>query len=149
LLGFRATYKGAFQKITHAIRIAQLEGMHTQLPEEVLGVATVARCRNLWWSLYIIDHHFSPSLGLPITTRDRDITALTNTGKNLDSGNRDLIFDLQIRLTRMLSSIMSCKSCVPPQFYCQISHHQSRLWIRKNPAWSLSGDNTQHLRDYG
>lgn len=83
-----------------------MEGMHTQLPEEVLGAETVARCRNLWWTLYIMDRHFSSSLGLPMTTKDSDITTLVNTG---NSDPRDLTFSLQVRLTRMLSFIIDGK----------------------------------------
>ena len=90
----------------HAIRIAQLEGLHTQLPEEVLGAETVARCRNLWWTLYIMDQHFSSSIGLPMTTKDSDITALANATSS-DPG--DITFSLQVRLTRMLSLILDGK----------------------------------------
>ncbi|GLA71007.1 hypothetical protein AtubIFM55763_001287 [Aspergillus tubingensis] len=36
---------------SQAIRIAQLEGLHTELPEQELGAAAVDRCRNLWWTL--------------------------------------------------------------------------------------------------
>lgn len=53
-------------EVAQAIRIAQLEGLHTQLPEEALGSDTVARCRKLWWTLYIMDRHFSCSLGVPM-----------------------------------------------------------------------------------
>ncbi|KIL87955.1 hypothetical protein FAVG1_08837 [Fusarium avenaceum] len=33
-----------------AIRIAQLEGLHTQLPDSELGSETVTSCRDLWWT---------------------------------------------------------------------------------------------------
>ncbi|KAH8691419.1 fungal-specific transcription factor domain-containing protein [Talaromyces proteolyticus] len=91
--------EAAHVHVGHAIRIAQMEGMHTQLPEEVLGPATVARCRNLWWSLYIMDRHFSPSLGLPMTTKDSDITTLINPP---NSSPRDLTFSLQTQLGTFL-----------------------------------------------
>lgn len=81
--------------------------MHTQLPEEVLGAMTVARCRNLWWSLYIMDRHFSPSLGLPMTTKDSEITTLISSPS---SSPRDLAFSLQVRITRMHSFIIGSKS---------------------------------------
>ncbi|KAJ5439990.1 uncharacterized protein N7458_010988 [Penicillium daleae] len=96
--------EAAHVHVGHAIRIAQLEGMHTQLPEEVLGAATVARCRNLWWSLYTMDRHFSPSLGLPMTTKDSEITTLISSPS---SSPQDLAFSLQVRITRMHSFIIS------------------------------------------
>lgn len=84
-----------------------MEGMHTQLPEDVLGSATVVRCQNIWWSLYIMDRHFSPSLGLPMTTQDSDISTLISPQI---SEPRDVTFSLQVRITRMLSFIISGKS---------------------------------------
>ncbi|KAJ5585102.1 fungal-specific transcription factor domain-containing protein [Penicillium hispanicum] len=95
--------EAAHLHVGHAIRIAQMEGMHTQLPEGVLGPATVARCRSLWWSLYTMDRHFSPSVGLPMTTNDSDITTLINPPS---PSPKDLAFNLQIRITRMLSFII-------------------------------------------
>lgn len=95
-------------QVGHAIRIAQMEGLHTQLPEEDLGAATVARCRNLWWTLYIMDRHVSSSLGLPMT-RDSDITTLVNAPS---LNHQDLTFSLQVRLSRMLSFIIGGKILV-------------------------------------
>ncbi|QMW35971.1 hypothetical protein G4B84_011500 [Aspergillus flavus NRRL3357] len=60
--------------VRQAIQIAQFEGLHTHLPEEQLGAATVSRCRDLWWTLYILDRHFSYSVGLPMMTQDSDIS---------------------------------------------------------------------------
>ncbi|CAG7935882.1 unnamed protein product [Penicillium salamii] len=96
--------EAAHLHLGHAIRIAQMEGMHTQLPEDALGAVTVARCQNIWWSLYTMDRQFSPSVGLPMTTKDNDITTLISLPT---SRPRDLTFNLQVRLTRMLSFIIS------------------------------------------
>ncbi|KAL4884849.1 hypothetical protein BJY04DRAFT_214731 [Aspergillus karnatakaensis] len=62
--------------VGHAIRIAQMDGMHTQLPEDELGAATVTRCRNLWWTLYVLDRHVSSSVGASMTPQDNEITTL-------------------------------------------------------------------------
>ncbi|KAK2761328.1 hypothetical protein FQN54_001850 [Arachnomyces sp. PD_36] len=91
--------------VGHAIRIAQLEGLHTQLPEEELGEATVTRCRNLWWTLYIMDRHFSSSLGLPMTTQDSDITTLIDPPSTCSQ--RDATASLEVRLSHLLSSILT------------------------------------------
>ncbi|KAL5362581.1 Zn(II)2Cys6 transcription factor [Aspergillus floccosus] len=91
--------------VAQAIRIAQLEGLHTQLPESELGSATVARCRNLWWTLYIMDRHFSSSLGLPMTTHDSDIT--TSFDSPTTCSQRDATLAIQVRLSHLLSSIIT------------------------------------------
>jgi hypothetical protein len=91
--------------------------MHTQLPEEVLGAATVARCRNLWWSLYTMDRHFSPSLGLPMTTKDSEITTLISSSSS-NPDPKDLAFSLQVRITRMHSFIIGSKFCFAISLVC-------------------------------
>ncbi|EFY88563.1 C6 transcription factor [Metarhizium acridum CQMa 102] len=65
-------------QLSNAIRIAQMEGLHTQLPQEELGAEKVTYCRDLWWTLYIMDRHFSSSLGLPMSVQDGDITTPVN-----------------------------------------------------------------------
>ncbi|RAH71354.1 Zn(II)2Cys6 transcription factor [Aspergillus aculeatinus CBS 121060] len=88
-----------------AIRIAQLEGLHTQLPEEEIGLQTVERCRNLWWTLYIMDRHFSCSLGIPMLTRDSDITTVLDSPSACSQ--RDTTLCLQVRLSHLLSFILT------------------------------------------
>ncbi|KAF7621143.1 hypothetical protein AFLA_011453 [Aspergillus flavus NRRL3357] len=91
--------------VGQAIRIAQLEGLHTELPEEELGISTVTRCRNLWWTLYIMDRHLSSSLGLPMTTQDSDITTLIDPPSTCSE--RDVTLSLQVTLSHLLSSILT------------------------------------------
>ncbi|BCR89890.1 Zn(II)2Cys6 transcription factor [Aspergillus chevalieri] len=87
--------------VGQAIRIAQLGGLHTQLPEQELGSRTLTRCRNLWWTLYIMDRHFSSSVGIPMTTHDCDITTL------VDPSQQDTALNLQVKLSQMLSTILA------------------------------------------
>lgn len=109
--------EAAHVQVGHAVRIAHMEGLHTQLPEQELGTATVTRCRNLWWSLYTMDRHVSSSLGLPMTTKDSDISTLINTPS---MGFHDITFSLQVRLSQMLSFILSSECAFAPML-CTIS----------------------------
>lgn len=102
---------GFWEQVSQAIRIAQMEGLHTQLPEEQLGAETVRRCRNLWWTLYIMDRHFSSSLGIPITTQDSDITALPEIPRV--GLQQDPTLALQVQLWHLLSKIVASKSSPP------------------------------------
>lgn len=93
-------------QLGHAIRIAQLEGLHTPLPEKELGALMVKRCRNLWWTLYIMDRQFSTSLGLPMSIQDSGITThLSVPGEN---SQEDTAVVLQVKLSQLLSHILSC-----------------------------------------
>ncbi|CAG8273724.1 unnamed protein product [Penicillium salamii] len=95
--------EGAHSHIGQAIRLAQIEGLHTQLPENELGTLTVTRCRNIWWTLYIIDRQISSALGLPMTVQDFDISALVDVP---GTGTHNLTLGLQVRLSQMMSSIL-------------------------------------------
>ncbi|KAI5925663.1 fungal-specific transcription factor domain-containing protein [Camillea tinctor] len=87
------------------IRIVQLEGLHTQLPEKELGTETTTHCRDLWWTLYIMDRHFSSALGLPMSVQDSDITTPVNP-PNVGSGG-DSSRSLQVNLSHLLSIILT------------------------------------------
>ncbi|KAL3490254.1 hypothetical protein BJX62DRAFT_252068 [Aspergillus germanicus] len=91
--------------IGHAIRIAEMDGMHTQLPEDELGAETVSRCRNLWWTLYVLDQHFSTSVGASMTPKDSDITTLLDPPGTSSQG--DATLGLLVRLSHLLSYILS------------------------------------------
>ncbi|RJE23739.1 hypothetical protein PHISCL_03932 [Aspergillus sclerotialis] len=83
--------------ITQAIRIAQPDGLHTDLPEHELGLDTVTRCRNLWWTLYVMDRHVSSSLGLPMIVQDSDITTVLNPARA--GSRRDATLILHVKLS--------------------------------------------------
>lgn len=93
-----------YEQIDQAIRLAQLEGLHTQLPEDELGHATVTRCRNIWWTLYIIDRQISAALGIPMTVQDFDISTLVNMPGETA---QNTTLSLQVRLSQMMSSVLS------------------------------------------
>ncbi|KAK1484272.1 hypothetical protein CCUS01_03984 [Colletotrichum cuscutae] len=117
--------------IAQAIRIAQLEGLHTQLPEDALGTQVVARCRNLWWTLYIMDRHFSCSVGVPMNTQDADITTVLDPPSICSQ--RDATLGLQVKLSRLLSSIITSQSHLFPQRFVLIFGFEAIYRSEKTP----------------
>ncbi|KAK2609151.1 hypothetical protein QQS21_002233 [Conoideocrella luteorostrata] len=91
--------------VGQAIRIAHMEGLHTELPEDELGQETVARCRQLWWTLYIMDRHFSSSLGVPMSTQDSEIETPLDPPNT--SSQQDSSLSMQVKLSRLLSFILT------------------------------------------
>lgn len=88
-----------------------MEGLHTQLPEEQLGKDTVDQCRNLWWTLYILDRRFSSGLGIPVIVHDNDIATLPTP---LTSATQeDATLCLQVKLWQIMSHILSSTFCGP------------------------------------
>ena len=101
------------------MRIAQLEGMHTRLPEEELGSDTVMRCRILWWNLYNLDRYISTSLGSPMLVSNSDVTTLVN--KSYTDNTENTTLGLQVKLSHLLSVIASSKFKA-----CATSRHPSK-----------------------
>ncbi|KAE8376622.1 hypothetical protein BDV26DRAFT_293960 [Aspergillus bertholletiae] len=60
----------AHNYIGQAARIAQAQGMHTNMSVEHLGDAIVQRCRRIWWTIYILDRQMTSLMGLPQSIRD-------------------------------------------------------------------------------
>lgn len=60
--------------IGQAMRIALIQGMHTDMPVTNLGDAVVQRCRKIWWTIFILDRHMTSLMGLPQSVRDEDIS---------------------------------------------------------------------------
>ncbi|KAJ6442455.1 C6 transcription factor [Purpureocillium lavendulum] len=61
--------------------------------------------RDLWWTLYIMDRHFSSSVGLPMSVQDSDITTPVNPpglGTAVDSAR-----SLQANLSHLMSVILT------------------------------------------
>lgn len=138
-------------QIGQAIRIAQLEGLHTQLPEEELDAGIVSRCRNLWWTLYIMDRHFSSSLGLPMTTQDSDITTLIDPPNTCSQ--RDATVSLEVRLSHLLSVILTSELKPELPFWCglylTVYFNNSYIQNRKNPVGHLFREDEVHIAHLG
>lgn len=100
--------RSAFLKLTseqigQAMRIALVQGMHTDMPVVDLGESVVQRCRKIWWTVYILDRQMTSLMGLPQSVRDDDVSCqLPNFG---GSAQRAAGLGMQIKLARIYSEI--------------------------------------------
>lgn len=89
-----------------------------------------------------MDRHFSSSVGLPITTRDCDITTLINPPSTCSQ--QDAILNLQVKLSQLLSSILTCKLA-----YTNLSdvyaYLGSYLQNRRDTTGNVSGADKIHF----
>lgn len=88
--------------------MAQMEGLHTGLPESEIGPNVAKRSRDLWGSLWIIDRHISTATGLPLTTSDSG--ALPWTATETSDILEDVILRLQAKLSNLMWVILCSKS---------------------------------------
>ena len=60
-------------KIGQALRLALGYGMHTDMPDHILGHSTVERSRRIWWTVYTLNQETSSFLGSPQCMAEDDI----------------------------------------------------------------------------
>ncbi|KAF3046110.1 hypothetical protein E8E12_011155 [Didymella heteroderae] len=91
--------------IGQAMRIALIQGMHTDMPVMNLGEAVVQRCRKIWWTIFILDRHMTALMGLPQSIRDEDVSCqLPNYSS---SPQRAAALNIQIKLAEVHTDIAS------------------------------------------
>ncbi|CAG9998268.1 unnamed protein product [Clonostachys byssicola] len=95
----------AFLYIGQALRLATVEGIHREIPEEAFGAELSQRCKRLWWVLYVLDRRFSSLLGAPSSIRDDDV-GMTLPWESNDT-SMGAALSLSIQLSRVLATIMS------------------------------------------
>lgn len=91
-------------QIGQALRIALTYGLHRERPAESSQGPFAARCRDVWWTIYILDRNFSSSMGVPTSIQDQDITAsLPSLGS---SSRREAAMRYQVKLSRILAQVV-------------------------------------------
>lgn len=85
--------------IGQAMRIALIQGMHTDMPVTNLGGAVVQRCRKIWWTIFILDRHMTSLMGLPQSVRDEDISCKLPDYQG--SPQKVAALNMQIKLARV------------------------------------------------
>ena len=89
--------------IGQAMRIALIQGMHTDMPVTNLGEAVVQRCRKIWWTIFILDRHMTSLMGLPQSVRDEDISCKLPDYQS--SPQKVAALNMQIKLARVHADI--------------------------------------------
>jgi proline utilization trans-activator len=91
--------------IGQAMRIALIQGMHTDMPVMNLGEAVVQRCRKIWWTIFILDRHMTALMGLPQSIRDEDVSCQLPDYSS--SPQRAAALNMQIKLAKVHTDIAS------------------------------------------
>lgn len=79
--------------------------MHTNMDDRGLSATYVQRCRNVWWTIYILDRQFSSWMGSPLNINDEDISACLPTSSG--TLQRSLALELNVKLSRTLAQILN------------------------------------------
>lgn len=92
-------------QIGQAVRKALEQGMHTKMSFRDLSESVVQRCRQVWWTVYMLDRQMSSLMGLPQAIRDEDISApLPSSSK---SPQKKIALELHVKLSRLIADILN------------------------------------------
>ncbi|OOO13601.1 hypothetical protein OAory_01013500 [Aspergillus oryzae] len=97
----------AHNYIGQAARIAQAQGMHTDMSAEHLGDAIVQRCRRIWWTIYILDRQMTSLMGLPQSIRDDQLHHQLPYFPG--SPQKAIALGMQIKVCQIMEEINSSK----------------------------------------
>ena len=83
------------------------QGMHTDMRSHHMSESLVERCRETWWTVYVLDHQMTSLMGVPMSLSDDDITApLPSFASSLA---RQKALDIHIKLARANATILQSK----------------------------------------
>ncbi|KAL9584292.1 MAG: hypothetical protein Q9203_004724 [Teloschistes exilis] len=64
----------AYSVVGAAMRMALVAGLHTDIKNRHKSEPERERCREIWWTVYILDCHLSSLMGAPIAIGEQDIS---------------------------------------------------------------------------
>lgn len=62
-------------QIGQALRLAVEQGLHTDMRSLQLPDNLFERCKETWWTVYILDRQMTSLMGVPMSISEDDITA--------------------------------------------------------------------------
>jgi hypothetical protein len=97
-------------QIGQALRLVLVEGLHAEVPVAQFGEKFAERCKNVWWTVYILDRTLSSAVGAPVSVQDDHIRQ--PLGSPTNSSQRDATLIMHVKLCRVASYILtgSCDS---------------------------------------
>lgn len=94
--------------------------MHTDMRNRNLADPMRERCREIWWTIYILDSHMSALMGVPQSLAEHDVTA--PLPEFAASTQKSLALGIHVKLARATSSILqsksSCLAVLRPLYGC-------------------------------
>ena len=86
------------------MRLAVDQGIHTDMSGRIGDEAVIERCRDAWWTVYILDRRMTSLMGTPLSISDDDITAELPSFS--DSARRSLALTHHVQLSKATSTIL-------------------------------------------
>ncbi|XDG06182.1 hypothetical protein ABKA04_005797 [Annulohypoxylon sp. FPYF3050] len=93
----------AYQYIGQALRLAYIEGISYQVPDDVVNPNFAMRCNNMWWTIYVLDQEFTALMGAPPSVPERSGTVSLPIERSSSLPAKALT--LRVRLSRLIANM--------------------------------------------
>ncbi|KAI1503172.1 hypothetical protein F5X99DRAFT_117257 [Biscogniauxia marginata] len=93
----------AYQYIGQALRLAYIEGIYFQVPDDVINTDFAIRCNTVWWTVYVLDQEFTALMGAPPSVPEGSGTVALPTERSSSLPAKALT--LRVRLSRLIASM--------------------------------------------
>ena len=90
--------------------MAVVHGIHTDIQSCHHSEAVTERCREVWWTVYVLDCHLSSLMGVPLALAEQDISAQLPSFAGF-SHNKSLALSIHVRLAKTTTLILRSKCC--------------------------------------
>ncbi|KAF7198465.1 putative transcriptional regulatory protein [Pseudocercospora fuligena] len=94
----------AYNTVGQAMRMAVEQGMYTDMRSLNVPDHVLERCRETWWTVYVLDRQMTSLMGVPMSLSDDDITAPLPSFGNQPRKARALA--LHVKLAKAQAVIM-------------------------------------------
>jgi proline utilization trans-activator len=89
------------------VRIAITEGLHTDMQNCQHSNAVLERCREIWWTAYLLDCHMSSLIGSPLALAEREIS--TRLPSFASSPQKSLALGIHVKLASIIALTLGSK----------------------------------------
>ncbi|KAF2720209.1 hypothetical protein K431DRAFT_271272 [Polychaeton citri CBS 116435] len=96
--------KAAYNIIGQAKRAAVVEGIHANVQDGHHPPSFIERCREIWWTVYVLDCHMSSLMGVPLSISEQDITAQLPSFDG--SIQKSLALGFHVKLAKITAQIL-------------------------------------------
>ncbi|KAM0794849.1 Zn(II)2Cys6 transcription factor [Usnea florida] len=94
----------AYSLIGQALRMAVAHGIHTDIQSRHHSEPVTERCREVWWTVYVLDCHLSSLMGTPLALAEQDISAQLPSFAGFSQ--KSLALSIHVRLAKTTTLIL-------------------------------------------
>ncbi|ETS74126.1 hypothetical protein PFICI_13992 [Pestalotiopsis fici W106-1] len=104
----------AYGYIHQALSLSIIEDLHRDMPPTVMDQESAQRCRNVWWTVYVLDRQLSSMIGAPCSIQDVEITS--RLPSEIDGSQRCVIFSINVQLSKMTAQVINSVYSVKAEY---------------------------------